>query len=463
MNHTVGKYRLIREIGKGATATVYLAEDPERPGTELALKLIDFSDRTRDEGKWSRRLRKLLRAEWSVVQRLDHPNIIKIFDTVIEEDRAYLVMEYFSGTTLEHYCSFERLLPLHRVVSAVFKCCLALDYAHRAGIVHRDIKPANILINDDDIKVTDFGLALNLSRKDETDSTFIMGVGSPAYMSPEQIKSYPLNHKTDLYSLGVVLFHLLCGRLPFRARNPAQLIYKIINTEPPRVSLLNPDVPERMDAIISRALEKDLYSRYRNGMEFAKDLTGVRYRIVEEDRTATDLSRFAQLRRLSFFVEFDDEEVWEMLRTSVWRRVAADTLLLREGESETRFGILVEGEVELSLGGRRVLQLGPGDAFGELASLDTLPDAQPAKLSFSAITLAPVSYLEINTAALALATEECRDNMQQRLVSMVARRFASLCAEVASHAGGAAQARRQEIMGFELGLVGDPPPAIMRA
>ena len=272
----IGKYRIIREIGRGATAVVYLAESPDHP-EPVAVKHVRFDDKVKDEAKWNRRVIKLLKAERVVAGRLSHPNIIRIFDASIEPEQAYVVMEYFPGGSLERYCSFEQLLPIHRTIGIVFKCCMALDHAYRQGIVHRDIKPANILVDDqDNVKITDFGLALNINKKMDTDSTFIMGVGSPAYMSPEQIKGYPLNQKTDLYSLGVLLFHMLTGRLPFRASNPAQLVYKIINADPPSVSQLNPDVPEQMDAVIRKALEKDLYSRYRNGAEFAKDLAAVR-------------------------------------------------------------------------------------------------------------------------------------------------------------------------------------------
>ena len=254
----IGKYKIVREIGRGATAVVYLAESPEYP-EPVALKHVRFDDKIKDEAKWNRRLLKLLKAEEAVSSRLNHPNIIRIFDASIEPTQAYVVMEYFAGGSLERYCSFENLLPIHRTIGIVFKCCMALDHAYRQGIVHRDIKPANILVDDqDNVKITDFGLAMNINKKIDTDSTFIMGVGSPAYMSPEQIKGYPLNQKTDLYSLGVLLFHLLSGRLPFRASNPAQLVYKIINADPPSVSQLNPDVLEQVDAVIRKALEKDL-------------------------------------------------------------------------------------------------------------------------------------------------------------------------------------------------------------
>ncbi len=425
----IGRYRILRQIGRGATAIVYLAESPDY-AQPVALKHVRFDDKVRDEAKWNRRLIKLLKAEKAVASRLEHPNIIRIYDASIEPDQAYVVMEYFPGESLERYCSFEHLLPIHRTIGIVFKCCMALDHAYRQGIVHRDIKPANILIDDqDNVKITDFGLALNVSKRMETDSTFIMGVGSPAYMSPEQVKGYPLNQKTDLYSLGVVLFHLLTGRLPFRGANPAQLIYKIINADPPSVSQLNPDVPEQMDAVIRRALEKDLYSRYKNGAEFAKDLSAVRYRILDDSYVPPDTERFAALRKLSFFTEFEDVELWEVLRICTWKKADARVSLVREGDSDQRFAIVLDGRVELSVGGRKVAELGRGEVFGEQAWLDNLEHRN----MLSVVSLAPLTYLEINPAALALASEEVVERFRTQVSTVVVRRLAGLARSLSQH------------------------------
>ena len=444
----IGKYKLIREVGRGATATVYLAEHPQYPDP-VALKLVRFDDKAKDEAKWNRRLMKLLRAERDVSTRLDHPNIIKIFDTTVEKDYAYIVMEYFPGTTLEQYCSFQNLLPLHRVIGMVFKCAMALDYAYRHGIVHRDIKPANILVDDqDNVKITDFGLALNISKKSASDSTFIMGVGSPAYMSPEQIKGYPLNQKTDLFSLGVVLFHMLTGRLPFRAKNPAQLIYKIINTEPPQVSQINSELPEQLDGVIRRALEKDLYSRYKNGADFAKDLSAVRYKILDDNSAPVDSTRYSILRKMPFFTEFEDVEIWEILRISRWRKVEANTLLIREGDSDQRFGIIIEGRVEMSVDGHRVCELAYGEVFGELAFLDQ----QDHRHTCTAVATTGTVYLEINPSALSLATDECQDAFRSRLVTIVARRLGQAYREL-SKDGPPAERITVSGFGMELQLV----------
>ncbi|WP_323004235.1 serine/threonine protein kinase [Denitromonas sp.] len=446
----IGDFRIIKELGKGATATVYLAESPAYP-EPVALKYIRFADKSKDEAKWNRRLLKLLKAERAVASRLNHPHIIRIFEGVVGTNEAYVVMEYFPGESLERFCTFSSLLPVHRTIGIIFKCCMALDYAYRQGVVHRDIKPANILVDDkDNVKITDFGLAMNINKRVDTDSTFIMGVGSPAYMSPEQIKAYPLNQKTDLYSLGVVLFHLLTGRLPFRAKNPAQLIYKIINADPPAVSQLLPDLPELMDKVIRKSLEKDLYSRYKNGAEFAKDLSAVRYQLVDDKFLPPDTSRFSTLRKLTFFTEFDDVDVWEALRISSWRTVKANTTLIREGDQDQRFGLVITGKVELAVAGKRIVELGEDEVFGETAYLDELGH----KHLFSVVTLTDVTYLEVNPAALALSTEESQDLFRRRLTTTLTKRLGILSATVAKTAP-AATAGQALAPGLDLQLIDD--------
>ena len=412
----IGKYEIIKTLGKGATAVVYLANDPDR-GHPVAVKLIRFNE---DNAAMSRRLRKLFQTEGATGRRLDHPNIVKIYDAVIESDRAWIVMEYVEGTSLEDYCAINKLLPMHRTIGIIFKCCLALDHAFRQGIVHRDIKPANIMVTaDDNPKIADFGLALNIKKDMNTDSTFVMGVGSPAYMSPEQIKNYPLNQKTDLYSLGVVLFQLLTGRLPYRAANQGALVYKIVNADTPSICALNPNLPVGLDPIIKKALEKDLYSRYRNGAEFAKDLSTVRYQILDEGSTQQDLTHFEKLRSLEFFTDFEDVELWEVLRISVWREVSDKVVLIREGDNNRLFGVIVTGFVEVSVEGRAVCRLGAGEVVGEMAYLHP----NDTKRTSTVVTLEPTLFLEINSAALDLASEELLERFRRTLLANVLARL----------------------------------------
>jgi len=413
---TIGKYRVRGELGKGATATVYLCDDPDSD-RQVAVKVIRFGQ---DCAAMSRRMRKLFQNEGMVSKRLDHPNIVRVFEAVVEDEFAYLAMEYIQGFNLEEHCRIDKLLPMHRVIGIIFKCCMALDSAYRQGIIHRDIKPANIMIAaNDEPKIADFGLALNMNKDMDRDSTFIMGVGSPAYMSPEQIKAYPLNQKTDLYSLGVVMFQLLTGRLPFRASNQATLIYRIINTDAPAVTALNPNLPEGLNAILRRALEKDLYSRYRNGAEFAKDLSAVRYQILEDDQSAQDTRHFEVLRKLDFFTEFENDEIWEVLRVAVWREVSPNVVIIREGEKNKMFGIVISGCVEISVEGRTLCRLGPGEPVGEVAYLHPSSDQRHA----SAVTLETTLFLEINASALALSSEELLERMRNVLLARLIRRL----------------------------------------
>jgi len=412
----IGKYRVVRELGKGATATVYLCDDPDTE-RQVAVKVIRFGQ---DSAAMSRRMRKLFQNEGMVSRRMDHPNIVRVYDAVVEEDFAYLAMEYIDGFSLEEHCRIDKLLPMHRVIGIIFKCCMALDSAFRQGIIHRDIKPANIMVAaNDEPKIADFGLALNMNKDMDRDSTFIMGVGSPAYMSPEQIKGYPLNQKTDLYSLGVVMFQLLTGRLPFRAANQATLVYRIINTDAPPVTAYNPNLPEGLNAIMRRALEKDLYSRYKNGAEFAKDLSSVRYQILEEDETAQDTRHFETLRKLEFFTEFENVEVWEILRVSVWRDIAPNVAIVREGENNKMFGVVVSGSVEVSIEGRVLSRLGVGEPVGEVAFLHPGSNLRCA----TATTLEPTLFLEINAAALALSSEELLERVRNTLLARMIKRL----------------------------------------
>ncbi|MBK7646482.1 MAG: protein kinase [Betaproteobacteria bacterium] len=428
----IGKYRVVRELGKGATATVYLCDDPDSD-RQVAVKVISFGQ---DCAAMSRRMRKLFQNEGMVSKRLNHPNIVQVYEAVVEDDFAYLAMEYINGFTLEENCRIDKLLPMHRVIGIIFKCAMALDAAYRQGIIHRDIKPANIMIAaGDEPKIADFGLALNMNKDMDRDSTFIMGVGSPAYMSPEQIKGYPLNQKTDLYSLGVLMFQLLTGRLPFRANNQATLIYRIINTDAPAVTALNPNLPEGLNGIMRRALEKDLYSRYRNGTEFAKDLSAVRYQILDEDETVNDTSHFEMLRRLDFFTEFENVEIWEVLRVSVWREVLPNVALIRQGDRNKFFGIILSGSVEVSIDGKALCRLGPSEPIGEVAYLHPTNDLRHSTV----VTLEPTHFLEINAAALALSSEELLERMRSGLLSKLIKRMREVNRIAATHGTPAVQ------------------------
>src|SRR5271170_613971 len=355
-----GDFEVLEEVGEGATSIVYKARSSE-DGSIVALKVMRLDPK---KAKMARRLKKLFMTEAALATQVQHPNIVQIYSAQIEDECAYIAMEFVEGQPLREYCTFDKLLPPHRVVEIMFKCSMAMDFAGRRGIVHRDIKPDNILLsNNDEVKIMDFGLALNL-RKSGADSTFIMGVGSPAYMSPEQIKDYPLNTQSDIYSLGAVMFELLTGRLPFRAKNRGALMYKIINMDPELVSTLNPAVPDQLDPIVKHSLEKDLFSRYRSGMELAQDLSGAKFQILDDADSVRLTRRFKLVRACPAFVEFENDEIWEVLRISYWREYNELRQLMAEGEPGATFGVLLQGSVEVSFHGRRLAMVSAGEVIG---------------------------------------------------------------------------------------------------
>src|SRR5690242_18652909 len=264
----LGKYPIIREIGIGATSRVYLARDPFAD-REVAIKVFQFAENL--SAQTERMMHKAFLAEAALAGKLSHPHIVEILDAVVEPDHSYLVMEYVPGTTLEAHADVASLLPVSKVVEIIFKCIRALEYAHRHGVIHRDIKPGNILLSETgETKVSDFGASFQQKLQDTTQ---ISGVGSPAYMSPEQVRLEPLTHQTDIYSLGVTMYRLLTGRLPFTASTQPALTYAILNTPAQRPAMLRPELPGLLDAIVMKAMEKNPAARYPSWLDFGKDLS----------------------------------------------------------------------------------------------------------------------------------------------------------------------------------------------
>ena len=314
----IGKYPITQEIGRGATSRVYLGRDPFAD-RDVAIKVFFFEESVSEQT--AKLLRKGFLAEAALAGRLNHPHIVAIYDAVSEPEYSYIVMEYVKGTTLETYTEIDNLLPLSKVVEVVFKCIRALDYAFQMGVIHRDIKPGNILYSPEgEIKVSDFGASFQEALAQDT--TQLTGIGSPAYMSPEQIRLEELTHQTDIYSLGVVMYKMLTGRLPFNASNQLSLTYEILNVAPPLPSQLRPELPAapRRDLPAS-AMRKNAKDRYETWIDFGKDLSKAFSALRLAGETISDSAKFTELRTLSFFEDFDDVTLWEALRISAWRTI----------------------------------------------------------------------------------------------------------------------------------------------
>jgi serine/threonine protein kinase len=392
----IGKYPVLRAIGAGATSKVYLARDPFA-NRDVAIKVFLF-DKHADEHE-ERMVHKAFVAEASLAGKLNHPHIVDIFDAVVEPGRSYLVMEYVPGATLEAHADPATLLPVGKVVEIIFKCVRALEYACRHGIIHRDIKPGNILLSESgETKVGDFGASFQ-QKLDHT--TQISAVGSPAYMSPEQIRVEPLTHQTDIYSLGVTMYRLLTGRLPFSASTQAGLTYAILNTEAQRPAKLRPELPGLLDAVVMKAIDKDLAARYASWLDFGKDLSQAFASLRVTSGALSDSERFNKLRESPFFTDFNDVALWELVRIGAWKTLPAGTTVIREAEVGDALYFLADGEVEVTLSGKLLATLKAGRCFGEMLYFAT----QTQRRTTTATARSDISVLELKAEAMRAASD----------------------------------------------------------
>ncbi len=411
----IGKYITVKELGSGATSKVFLAIDPFS-NKKVAIKLFEMNS---SHGRTvEKTFHKLFLTESSLAGKLQHPHIVKIFDAVLSDDLKYLVMEYVDGGSLEKYTEAGQLLPFTTVAEIIFKCCKALEYAQTQGVIHRDIKPANILLHgESDIKLSDFGAAIIESY----DGTHVSGVGSPAYMSPEQISDLPLTHQSDIYSLGVTMYKLLTGRLPFEANSSHGLLYQIVHGEPHPPKTFRLDIPDELNAIVQRAITKNLSHRYQNWNEFAQDLSSffAFSSLVQEQNEIYDTEKFDNLRSLSFFERFRVVELWEVLHFSNWRKVSKGTLILNEGDIGNTFFILANGTVNILKNGKVLGHLHKGEFFGEIKRL---PDSTFIR-STAVETGSEVTLIEINLDTLARASVECRFQFDDSFLNILLNRL----------------------------------------
>jgi eukaryotic-like serine/threonine-protein kinase len=416
LQQQLGKYPLVREIGSGATSCVYLARDPFS-GRDVAIKVYLFD---RDADPHNERMKhKAFVAEASLAGKLAHPHIVEIYDAVVEPDHSYLVMEYVPGTTLEAHSGVSALLPLHKVVEIIFKSIRALEYAYQHGIIHRDIKPGNLLLSDrGETKVSDFGASFQ-QRPGQT-TTQLAGVGSPAYMSPEQVRMEPLNQQTDIYSLGVTMYRLLTGRLPYYAASQAALAHAILHTLPEAPATLRPDLPGVLDHIVLKAMAKDPRQRYASWLEFGKELSQAftALKLVGND-TVTDSEKFSELRNMAFFEDFGDVALWEVVRIGSWSSLAAGTTVIREGDDGDGFYLLVKGEVAVTLDGEELAKIRPGGCFGEMVYFAR----RATRRSTTVTARTEVTVIEMRGGALRAATDACQNAFNKAVTRVLIDRL----------------------------------------
>ncbi|BFU90794.1 MAG: hypothetical protein NTAFB01_19810 [Nitrospira sp.] len=264
---TLGRYKVLKELGRGSMGVVYLGKDPtiQRFVAIKTMRLDEIDDRDKLQDVKARFFR-----EAESTGRLSHPNIVTIFDAGEESDLGYIAMEMIQGTTLKQWSRKPNLLPLEKVLPILATVAEAMDYAHQQGVVHRDIKPANIMLTTDElVKIMDFGIA-KMATSSKTQTNIVMG--TPTYMSPEQIAGKKVDGRSDIFSLAVVMFELLTGRPPFTADNVSALLFAIAHTPHLSAKAIRPDLPPVVKEVLDQALQKDPVHRYRRAGEFAMEL-----------------------------------------------------------------------------------------------------------------------------------------------------------------------------------------------
>jgi eukaryotic-like serine/threonine-protein kinase len=393
----IGKYVIVKEVGRGSTGVVYLSNDPYyRRDVAIKVYNLESSDEER-----ARVTRKMFLSEAHMVGMLQHPNILPIYDAGEEEGHYYIFTEHIHGArTLAAYCKPDNLLPVDDVVEIIFKCAKALHYAHSRGVIHRDIKPSNMMLTQaNDVRIIDFGIALVAG----SEISRIEGIaGSPSYMSPEQVQSLDITNRSDLYSLGAVMYEMLTGFRPFRGGNLSKLLHQIVYATAQPIHSLRPDIPEDIENTVARALHKDPARRFRNGLEFAADLTRMHETLRQGYAKLDRQEQFSILRRLKFFHDFSQAEILEVLRASTWQDYAEGEEIVKEGEMDDRFYVIVSGSVAVVRNTNAVGELDTGDCFGETSYV------RGAKRLATIKALTDVTLMKVSSTLLEQSSHACQ-------------------------------------------------------
>jgi serine/threonine protein kinase len=360
---TIGRYRVVKKLGQGSMGVVYLGKDPyisRDVGIKISRPASDVV------GEKLERFRERFFLEAQSAGRLVHPNIVAIYDAGLYKDFCYFTMEYVDGPPLNKFCHKGNLLPISKVVEIVFAACKALDFAHKQGLIHRDIKPSNIVLTKGgEVKITDFGIA-----RIKSEQTLSKGIiGSPSYMSPEQIKEQPVDERSDIFSLGCVLYELLTGEKGFPGENYFSIMYKITHDEPVPIRQIRRQVPEILWKITKKALSKDPGNRYQSCMDFAYDLRvalrGLKG-VVKSDKVENVID---YIHSVPFFEDFSKEQVREILNSSNIIKVPQGKVIVAEGEIDDSFFIILSGNAAVKKSSKDIATIHRGECFGEMSYL----------------------------------------------------------------------------------------------
>lgn len=412
----ISKYTIGGKLGSGTCGVVHKALDTVLD-REVAIKLSPIGEPHLSTGKVPG-AQRAYQTEIFAAGKLRHPNIVTVHDAGQYDDLNYLVMEAVTGQSLKFYGKGQKLLPVHRSIEVIIECCLALDYSHSQGILHRDIKPANIMISDTNaVKLLDFGIAVGLeedgglNRKGPT-------LGTPNYMSPEQILGKTLGPASDFYSLATVLFELITGKQLFKAKKVKDLFRTVVHQEAPRLCDIRPDLPSDLSRVIEKALRKKPEERYQSGSEMAADLQPFveHFRSIE-NRSPEHLKLVQRLRTQSFFSSVSEVDVARLLAEVNVRTFEPHDEVLEGGNLERRLLILTDGVVKSYESGRLCRVYSAGDCIGELGFI------QGNRERWQLFAASRVNALEVCAGTLAALPPSMHLRYYKKISDIMVRRM----------------------------------------
>lgn len=389
----IDRYTIGRRIGSGTCGVVHQALD-NLLGREVAIKLSPVGEAHVSTGKVPG-AQRAYQTEIIAAGRLTHPNIVTVHDAGQYEELNFLVMEAVEGKSLKEYGKGKTLLPVHEALRVISDCCLALDYSHQQGILHRDIKPANIMLSDNGaVKLLDFGIAVGLREESELKRKGPT-LGTPNYMSPEQILGRELGPASDFYSLATVLFELLTGRQLFKARKVKELFRTVVHRPAPRLQQIRPDLPQELSQVLARALEKKPERRFQSGQEMLRALQPFVEKFgVHARRPLARQRLIRRLQRLSFFSPFSEVEIGQLLERVQVRRFDATDLMMAEGSTMRRLLVVTDGIACEQAAGRYRRVLAEGECLGASSFISA------SAATHDVVALTELKALELSAGAL---------------------------------------------------------------
>ena len=392
---------------------VFRARDNYRD-RDVAIKVALHETAVPDET--DARMRKLWINETRLAGKLRHPYIVELLEAGDAGEFSYLAMEVVDGGSLKSHVKMDRLLPVERVIDAVFKVSRALEYANTLGLLHRDIKPANVLLTQDaQPKVSDFGSAYVT----ETDNTQVLDVGTLPFVPPEQLSGAPPNLQADIYATGVMAYQLLTGALPFPMDSQSRMVYAKIHEEPIPIESRRPELNAELRLVVWRAIHRDPMTRYRAWSELCDDLAKLMPELNAAQPMIPESELYGQLKAVAFFERFGETEIWEAARIGKAHRVAKGEVIFREGSPGASVHVLISGRLDVTRKGVRLASIEAGDCFGELAFVEA-----PHHIRSATVTAATDAvFVEFGVEAVGWASVEMQAALSRSIMTALVARL----------------------------------------